>query len=293
MKIYDFSPYNNENIICEIKSFENKKWMDQTHIFEFDRTFQNVEKLYNFNLNIDNKLINHKIPASQLFVDDTLKAKIKRKLKSISGTGIVEFGDGYVVGNAWLNEAIQRNYSQKIIENMIIDDDDILIFSDVDEIIDSDYSEEIIKEVYKHGLITIKLSLTTYYFNLKLNNIGGPADYSYRVFIMTGRRYKSLNITIDMIRKAGERGKLVGLVYCPDKILGVHHSSLGDVDFILNKLKSFSHIELKKIANKKTIEELIKNNESFLEGSITFVDNKMKQLNSVIENMPKYKKFFI
>ncbi len=293
MKIYDFSPFNNENIICEIKSFENKKWMDQTHIFEFDRTFQNVEKLYNFNLHVDNKLIYHKIPASKLFVDDTLKAKVKRKLKSLSGTGIIEFGDGYVVGNAWLNEAIQRNYSQKIIENIRIDDDDILIFSDVDEIIDSDNREEIIKEVYKHGIITIKLSLTTYYFNLKLKNIGGPEDYSYRVFIMTGKRYKSLNVTIDMIRKAGERGRLVGLVYCPDKILGVHHSSLGDIDFIFNKLKSFSHIELKKYTNKENIEELIKNNESYLEGSSTFVDNKMKQLSSVVENMPRYKKFFI
>lgn len=54
---------------------------------------------------------------------------------------------------AWYNEGVSRNYS---LWNSNYKDDDILILSDIDEIIDSKYADEIIDAVNHYGVITIK-----------------------------------------------------------------------------------------------------------------------------------------
>lgn len=293
MKIYDFSPFNNENMICQVKSGENSAWVDETHIIEFNRTFQNQKKEFNFNTEESKKLIAHKVLAEELFISDSLTFKIKRKFRSLSGIKSVDFGFGYVVGNAWINEATQRNYSNNIINQLNIDDEDILIFSDVDEIIYSDYKDIVIENVKKYGIITIKLENLTYYFNLRLNNIGGADHYSYRVFIMTGERYKKLNISIDMLRKAGEKGRLEGLVYCPNEVLGVHYSSVGNADFIVKKLNSFAHTEMRKYADINYINTLISSKKTIFEGTSCEVDNEMKQLRYVEDNKNFYREFFL
>lgn len=290
MNVYEFSPFNNEKLICEIKLNENKSWVKETHLVEFDRTFQNKNKPFNLDGYTFDRLIHHKINAKNLFIEDSIINKVKRKFRYLSGIGTVDLGEGYVSGNFWINDATQRNYAQKIIKNIDIKDDDILIFSDVDEIIYSEEKDKIIDYVKKYGIITIKLTFTTYFMNLRVENWGGPPDYSYRIFIMTGERYKSLNISIDMLRKAGERGRLVGIVFCPDEILGVHHSWLGDENFIVNKINSYAHKEHKKYADIKLIREKIKSGESFIPGVKLHIIDKPRYLQTVINNFDKYRK---
>jgi hypothetical protein len=289
MNIYEFSPFNNEYLIFDIKLNENKNWVKETHIVEFNKTFQNTKKSFNLDGFSYDGLVYHKVDAKNLFIDDSFLEKIKRKLRYFSGIGTVDFGDGYVAGNFWLNDAIQRNYPQKIIKNINLKDDDILIFSDVDEIIYSEEKDKIIEYVKKYGIITVKLTFTSYFMNLKVKNWGGPPEYSYRVFIMTGERYKALNITLDMLRKAGERGRLMGLVYCPDEILGVHHSWLGDEHFIVNKINSYAHKEHKKYANIELIRKKIKSGESFIPGVELELINEPRYLGTVKNNIKKYK----
>lgn len=84
-----------------------------------------------------------------------------------------------------------RNLSQQY--KSILSDDDIVILSDIDEIIDSRYLDEIIHEVRKRGIVTIKLCFTLFYLNLVSTNWGG-APISYRLFIMT-KYFKKMSIT--------------------------------------------------------------------------------------------------
>jgi molecular chaperone DnaK len=86
--------------------------------------------------------------------------------------------------------------------------------SDIDEIIDSRFSEELIRYVNKYGITTIKLHYTLYYFNLFSKNWVGPPDYSYRVFLMSGEYFKRNSVNSNLLRKAGERGDLVETVKC-------------------------------------------------------------------------------
>jgi len=288
MKVYEFSPFNNEKLIVDIKLRENRAWVSETHIIEFNKTFQNINKAFNLDGSIYDGLIYHKVDAKNLFVRDSILDKIKRKLRHLAGIGIFDFGDGYVTGNFWVNDATQRNYPQQIIRNIDLKDDDILIFSDVDEIIYSEEKDKIIEYTKKYGIITIKLTFTSYFMNLKVKNWGGPPEYSYRVFIMTGERYKALNISLDMLRKAGERGRLIGLVYCPEEILGVHHSWLGDEHFIVNKINSYAHKEHKKYANIDLIREKIKSGESFIPGVKLEIIEEPRYLSTVKNSIEKY-----
>ena len=125
------------------------------------------------------------------------------------------------VRSSWYNEAIQRNKSSDY--GNIIADDDIVILSDIDEIIDSQYAEEIINEVKKRGVITIKMHFSLFYFNLFSVNWGGPEQYSYRTFIMTGEYFKNMKCSSDYLRKQGEGKLLLDKIFCPDTVMGSYN----------------------------------------------------------------------
>jgi hypothetical protein len=288
MKIYDFSPFYNENFVTSIKTEEHSSWVDEFHIIETNRTFQNVLKEYNYSIKESNLVKYHKIDVTSEFISDSLFKKIKRKIRFLTGcTDSVEFGKCYVEQAAWLNEAYQRNYASLIIDKINLQDDDILIFSDVDEIIDSRNKDIIIEKVKKHGIVTGKLHFTMFYLNLFVQNWGGAPDYSYRTFIMTGEYYKKMNVTLDMLRKAGERGKLEGIVYCMDEFIGFHHSWLGDSDFVQNKIMAYAHTEHKQFNTKDYLNNCIKNGKSFIPNVILEKDINVKLLNSIDINSNK------
>ena len=133
---------------------------------------------------------------------------------------------------------MQRNASVKFIDPK---DEDIVILSDVDEIIASEFSDEIVWATRKHGIITVKLHLSNFYFDLFVDGWPGPPDYSYRVFVMTGKHFRSMPYTPDHLRKAGESGKLMNDVFCLEDFAGFHHSWIGDTDDMLAKINAYSH----------------------------------------------------
>lgn len=294
MKIYEFSPFHNENEVLEIKASEGQKWVDKIFVIESNKTFQGHHKLSNFKPNEAYKNIVHNVfkDFKKNFKKDNLIDKLKNNLKSfINHRSSVEFSDNYVLGATWKNEATQRNYSQNIINGLNINDEDILIFSDIDEIIDSKKAKIIIEEVKKRGIITVKLKFSMYYLNLFVKNWGGPEDYSYRVFVMTGSVYKKMNITIDMLRKAGERKKLMGIIYCPEEIMGFHHSWLGDENFIKNKLSSWAHVEYRKVNSIDNIRRCLQENKSIIGDLEVEKDDSIQLLDSVQRNIKKYEKY--
>lgn len=288
MKIYQCCPYYNEKLIANININEASKWIDEFHIVEANRSYQNKKRDYDFELMFgpNAKVKYHKLDVNNKYVSSSIWGKLKLiKYRFCKN----EYRRNVLRNPAWYNETFQRNMWNEELE---LKDDDIIILSDIDEIIDSRFSDKIIEKVYEHQIITIPIYFTLFYLNLFSRNWGGAPNYSYRVFIMTGKKFNTLGITLDELRKLGEQGKLTEEIYCLNEFAGFHHSWLGDEKFILNKLNSYSHLEHQKFTNIKYIKECLKENKSIFPGHELEINNEIKQLLSVEEirerNLIKY-----
>lgn len=234
--VYECCPYFKEDLIAKLKissSFAARRLI----LTESNFTFKYQEKGYHFS-DVGERVEYRKLDGRRLFRRfGIVEARARAILTRILFPSDEYFRLIYASSN-WYNEAVQRNEGSKISG---ITDEDIVIFSDLDEFIDPRRWPEIESLVRKHDIITIPVYNTMFYFNLVSVNSPGPPNYSYRIFIMTGKHFRRLKMTPDRLRKAGEKGLLVGEVYCPDVIMGFHHSWVGDLEFVLDKLNSFAH----------------------------------------------------
>lgn len=128
----------------------------------------------------------------------------------------------------WHNECFQRNAISDGIKRLCLQDEDVIIVSDVDEIPNAEVLTDI-----KNGILQIDihaLDMEMYYYNLttKIND-----QWRY-CKIMTFHKYTELNDTINQLRNMNcsviEKG-------------GWHLSYFGDISFIQNKINNFSHQE--------------------------------------------------
>jgi hypothetical protein len=141
--------------------------------------------------------------------------------------------------NAWDNEWWQRN---SILRGLTeADPDDLIIISDVDEILRADIVTNMRKnprEIY---------GFRTPYFNFKFNYMLVDDHESYCVWVTAGR-YRNIGKPENFRTR---RFQLSNLPYEHDdgktKIYehaGWHFTYLGDTEWIKTKLRSFSHTEL-------------------------------------------------
>ena len=132
--------------------------------------------------------------------------------------------------NCWANEYFQRNSIDSGIKQLELTDSDIIIVSDVDEI----PNPIILKEI-KNGTTVIedvyRLLQDMYYYNLtcKLHTIWSLSK------IMNYKSYHAI------IHHEPQKCRYVDSKEIPNG--GWHLSYFGDVNFIQNKLKNFSHQE--------------------------------------------------
>lgn len=270
MKIYEFCPFFKEQLVADIHTEESKKWVDEIHITELNRTFQHLPKNYLFTNT--KGAIYHKVDANKIF-------RPNRKLipnivfnKSKSCKSIFR-------NPAWFNEATQRNLASSFVD---FGDNDIIILSDIDEIIDPIFADRIVEEVKKRKIMTVKIHFTLFYFNLFSKNWGGPADYSYRVYILTGHEFRNKwKNDSDWLRKLGESGKLIDTVYCPTEFMGFHHSWLGDENFISEKINAYAHTEHQEHNDLDYIKSCLKEGKSIFPGHEVEVNNQIKLLDAV------------
>lgn len=225
MAIFEASPFNNENIIAGLKIQENSAYTDEFHVTEANRTFRFDPKPYIFGFGDLNGVKYHQLDANPTFVGTRWRL-----------TRIRPYVTRAV--NPWTNEAIQRNYSCSHIDP---EDNDIVILSDIDEIVDQRVIDKVVDQVRKFGIVTIGLHMTMYFFDLFVSEFPGPPDYSYRVFAMTGAYFRKLPITLDKLRKLGEHGALIHEVHRIPGFCGFHHSWIGDTNVMVNKIQSYSH----------------------------------------------------
>ena len=275
MLIHEFSSFYNENLIADLKVTENSSWVDFFHFSESDRDFRFNPKDFNYSGN-SSQVLHYQINGKKEFHHDhyrlTKSIKLVRKVRT----------------DPWENDKRQRNFA---IDKFHPKDDDILIFSDIDEIIDSRKYVELLEATKSRGIITIKLHYTLYYFNLFSKNWAGPPDYSYRVFLMTGNYYNSNNVNSDELRKAGERGDLMNSIYCYPEHGGFHHSWLGNEKEALKKIQAYPHASFEHDSNlysskgeiiQENLANLIRSGKSvYGEDHVLEIRNDIQQLSSV------------
>lgn len=233
MKIREFCMFYNEHTVLEIKIAEARKWIDELHLCEANRTFQNKERV-------------PVLPAG----DDFVKTHVY--------DGATHFLPAFRWGPSrhWpffrkklvarRNETLQRNMVHDVFADAA--DDDIIILSDIDEIIDPRFADEVIDAARKHGGVSVELHHTFFYLNLYSTNWhelwpNAPENYAYRVFVMTGKFFHQLRRGegADHLRRRGEWGKLTGKFPLLKGIRGFHHSWLGDEEAAFEKITSYCH----------------------------------------------------
>jgi len=141
-------------------------------------------------------------------------------------------------------------------------------------------------------IITIRLRLSHFYFDLFVDGWPGPVDYSYRVFIMTGKYFRSLKYTPDQLRKAGEAGKLTKDVYCLEGFSGFHHSWIGGIDYLMAKINAYSHdpedhdqdiLDKRGRISRLEIRKFLESKRSLFSGRSLYTNNDIQLLSSIYE----------
>jgi len=135
--IFEFSPFFEENVVAGIKFEENSGWVDQFHVTEANRTFKYNSKELVFGHADNPRVRYHTIDADSVFTGRTLHLK-----KAPPFIGKRYFSS--------VNEQRQRDFPTI---GFLPNARDILIFSDIDEIIDSRRADELVDQTYKHGIV--------------------------------------------------------------------------------------------------------------------------------------------
>lgn len=152
--------------------------------------------------------------------------------------------------DVWKNENHQRNSIQDGVKQLSLNENDILIISDVDEIPNPNILRMLREKNMK--IDHICLSQDMYYYNLTTLNYSKwfaskIVSYSYYVNVLN---YSPQLCRTVMTKKCIENG-------------GWHLSYFGDAQFIQNKLKEFAHQEFnhEKYTDVREIEKHIQNKE--------------------------------
>jgi hypothetical protein len=246
VKVHEFSPFFNEVRVLEIKLREAAGWIDRVHLCEADHTFSNAPKPWNYPA----ADLERRAPELGAFVDyaplataglfrDPPARQIYYDPRRHRREGFDSWYWELLRGNAaYHNEAVQRNWpTRQVVQE--VGDDDIVILSDVDEILDSRHAERIIDATRKHGIITVKLYFSVFYLNLFSASNHGVPDFAYRLYVMTVRHFRTLPFTPDYLRKRGIEGGWLDVIPCLPEPMGFHHSWLEHRKNAFPKLKAF------------------------------------------------------
>lgn len=153
----------------------------------------------------------------------------------------------YSKNQQWTNEHFQRNSIKNGVDKIVLNDEDIIIVSDLDEIPDFNLlscvknNEIIINNIFS-------LEQDFYYYNLNSKIVNNW----YCCKILSYKKYKELNLPFQDIRHLNCKNIRRG---------GWHLSYFGDKHFIQNKIQHFGHQEYNNdnYTNLETIDTRITN----------------------------------
>lgn len=284
MKVFEFCPFFNEHKIAEMKIKEASYWVDELHICEANKNFSYEDKSYDFNpALLSNRVKYHPIDATNLFKP----ALAEQAYYNPDTCKPAMFDQWYwhLLNNnmGYRNEAMQRNYCTVLKD--IAGDDDIVILSDLDEFLDSRLADQLITEVKKHQVITVKLHFSVFYLNLFSEKSHGVRDFSYRTYLMTGKYFRNMPFTGDYLRKKGISEGLLHTVHCTEDFMGFHHSWLQHATNAFTKLKAFeANVKDKSLISSDFAEKCIRDKRLPYIDAELYVDNDKPFLRSVRES---------
>ena len=213
MKIIDCFIFYNEIDILKYRLNILYDFVDYFVIVESTHSFTGKEKKLYFNENKDTEeFIKFKDKIIHIILDD-----FPYKCPNINFNN----------NEQWLNEYYQRDSIKLGLDKIILDNDDVIILSDVDEICDTKLLDKIKKsEIIINNIF--KLNQVLYFYNLEC--ISSLPWNAARIM-----NYSSLNSSLSNIRRND----------CYEQLDegGWRFSYFGDKNFIYNKLMNFSHQE--------------------------------------------------
>lgn len=166
----------------------------------------------------------------------------------------------YNLKQQWENEYFNRNQIVQGINKLDLLDEDVIITSDLDEIINPNILINLKNNKLEFDKNRLnRLALDMYYYNL--NTLLGKSSW-HGIKLLTFETYKKINLSFQDMRTY-EFTHNVPII--PDG--GWHLSYFGDVEFIKNKLKHFAHQEFNnaKYVNNEFIIEHIKNKKNLFD----------------------------
>jgi beta-1,4-mannosyl-glycoprotein beta-1,4-N-acetylglucosaminyltransferase len=233
MKVIDAFSFNDELQMLNFRLHELNDVVDFFIIVEANKTFSNNPKPYFFEENKEkyNKFL-HKI--IHIKVDD------------------MPTGEG-----SYIRDNFQKNCAMKGINKLKLDDEDVIIFGDLDEI----PRTSIISDIKKNKIIVndvFKMEMEFYYYNFqnKHQTIWPSAR------ILNFKKLKDLKDIINVRKISWENS-----IFNKNNIIknaGWHLSYFGNIDWIINKINSIEEAFIKNnrslYLNKEKIQKAIENN---------------------------------
>jgi hypothetical protein len=229
MKIYDCFTFYNEFDLLDLRIAEMYDHVDYMVLVEADHTFQNTPKGFNFGEQV-------------------------KKYEHLTKLIYIGVEDMPLSSDPWENERHQRDSIMLGLDEA--EDDDLIIISDIDEILRSSTIAELRKN--EADIYGFRMPL----FNFKFNYMLSTQD---KYSVWSGALKKKFLNSPEDFRK--QRHNLNNLAYHYDngtiRIIehaGWHFTYLGDTDFAKNKIQSFAHSDDNRpeILNQIDIDESIR-----------------------------------
>ena len=222
MRIIDTFMFCNEYDLLELRLRIMYEHVDKFVIVECDKTHTGIPKEFNLEKNLD---------RFAPWMDKIVYIKAEQSNPSC---------------HAWDNEYWQRDQMQRGWQDL--NKDDVILVSDVDEII----RPEAIDYIKNTDYDMYGLYMPAFYF--KFNYMDTKPDWHYKVW---GRAYRGMMIGGSKMRYTNE--------YPGKSRVEVHHAGwhwgwLGDDEFVKQKIKATPHVEINQphIVNNINIEQHIK-----------------------------------
>lgn len=247
--IYELFMLNNELDLLEIKLEELYDFVDKFIIIESTHTHTNLPKTLHYVEN-EKRFDKYKDKVIHLvctFAETNLYNTQYEKYKTVKK-----------IDDTWFREHYQRDFG--IISNQInFNDDDIIIISDLDEIVNKHKLSKFIRETGIDKIYRIGMSLHYYKFNLHAQS---PALWRH-TYIGKYKHLKELDFLISYIR---HDYKFSSPEYHEILIenMGWHFTHLMTAkDIVENKYKQYAHADELKHVSEEQMLQYMKNREAF------------------------------
>lgn len=269
--IYDCFIFFNELDLLELRLKELNQVVDKFVLIEADRTFQNGPKPYYFEENKE---------RFEKYLPKIIHIKLDKYPK---------FNKLFNPFSPWKLETFQRNAMTRGLKNCR--PEDLVLFSDVDEIPNPEVLQEI-KEQPLNQILGLKMHMYMYFFNNKVIFSKGSKmteeESKNGLWHCTAVvPYKLLKKKPQHYRRTIMRTKRKGEVYKIIPNAGWHFTYLGGVQKIKEKLEAFSHTEYNNdtYKNEKNIKESLMNGNDLFGRDLEFeiIDSQADELPTTLK----------